>query len=303
MTLEFGSLLKSDSKLYAKSEFGPANPGWPALSFSAMKIANNFQAKYRRDRDFVIYVGTSNPADTPEPTHRQNLISVVEVEPRGVVTTKDLVDSELWRRAQAKYPGRWDYSLVLSRAWEIVGFPGARDAMPATYRLFRNPSTRGHPVEVVESDFSLLSGLVLSPTPLQLSKRANAVISLNSDDLLLKRHLTRLASLIQSDVARSQQISVGINPVRYSPNLSDLFALLNIQWNKQRGICPLCGEPINLAATNKLLQISRDRIDSHNKGYVDGNLHLTHLGCNIAKSDASIEEWAEYREMLRGKGV
>jgi hypothetical protein len=45
--------------------------------------------------------------------------------------------------------------------------------------------------------------------------------------------------------------------------------------------------------------MSADRIDSVNKAYNADNVHLTHVGCNLAKSSASLEEWAEFLEVLR----
>jgi hypothetical protein len=45
--------------------------------------------------------------------------------------------------------------------------------------------------------------------------------------------------------------------------------------------------------------MSADRIDSMNKAYNSNNVHLTHVGCNLAKSSGSLEEWAAFLEVLR----
>jgi hypothetical protein len=45
--------------------------------------------------------------------------------------------------------------------------------------------------------------------------------------------------------------------------------------------------------------MSIDRIDSSNKSYVAGNVHVTHVGCNLAKSAASMEVWSEFLDMVR----
>jgi hypothetical protein len=84
-----------------------------------------------------------------------------------------------------------------------------------------------------------------------------------------------------------------------SLNFSDLFNLLNELWRRQRGSCSLCGGRIVPGEENPLLRISADRIDSINKAYTAGNVHLTHVGCNLAKSSASLEEWAEFLDVLR----
>ena len=264
-----------------------------------MKIATDFQKEYRRGKDFVIYVGTSNPKDTPDEAHRQRLISLVEVEARAVVQTKDLVSPDSWKRAQEKYPGRWDYSLMLSRAWEIEGFPRAHDCLPTTYARFQNPGTRGHPIPVSDSDLQFLRPLTLNPVGLELTERATRLLSLNTADALLRKNLSRLTSMIQNDIAQSGQMSSSVNATRHGPNYSDVYALLHRCWERQKGICPLCGGTIPLETENKLLQMSRDRIDSRNKGYTEANVQLTHYGCNLAKSDATMEQWGEYIALVK----
>ena len=91
---------------------------------------------------------------------------------------------------------------------------------------------------------------------------------------------------------------VGINPLRTGSNYSDVYAALAQRWSKQKGRCALCGESIPLGAKNKLVKMSRDPTDSANKEYCFDNVQITHYGCNLAKSDATMEEWREYRAML-----
>ena len=45
--------------------------------------------------------------------------------------------------------------------------------------------------------------------------------------------------------------------------------------------------------------MSRDRVDSTVKVYDATNLQLTHLGCNLAKNDATFAEWQAFLTMLR----
>jgi hypothetical protein len=302
MAIAFDQILEIDAKLFAKSEFGPANSDWPALSFSSNKIARDFQAIYRRGRDFVIYVGTSNPTDTPEAGHRQRLLSVVDIEPHAIVQTRQIVSAESWARAQARYPGRWDVSLRMARAWEVIGFPRAHDLLPATYALFQNPGTRGHPIPLIESDLVQLRALQLNPIDLALTDRAVAVLGLNVDDAQLRRELSRLTDLIQRDIAGALTERGGTNPLRTGGNYSDVFAMLSRLWNEQNGRCVLCGTPIPLITANKLLKMSRDRIDSANKSYEVSNVQITHFGCNMAKSDATMDEWREFRVILGQQG-
>jgi hypothetical protein len=83
-------LIRPTARLYAKSEWAPAGPLWPALSFSQRGVANGFGSIYTRGTDFVITVGTANPRDTQDPAHRQRLLSLVDVEPNIIVNTAEL---------------------------------------------------------------------------------------------------------------------------------------------------------------------------------------------------------------------
>jgi hypothetical protein len=65
--MKLSEITSADSKLFAKSEFGPASDRWPALSFSRHKIATDFANEYRRGRDFVVYVGTVIPTKRNSP--------------------------------------------------------------------------------------------------------------------------------------------------------------------------------------------------------------------------------------------
>lgn len=301
MAFPFAQLLSPESKLYAKSEFGPAHSRWPALSFSSQKIASDFAKETRRGRDFVIYVGTSNPTDTPNPRHRQRIVSVIEAEPSAIVQTKQIVSPDAWAHAQATYPGRWDVSLRIARAWDVDGFPRAHDVIPVTYAKFQSPATRGHPIPVDISDVARLEPLNLTPVELSMTDRAKTVLALNTNDTDLRKEISRLINLIKHDIEQSLVKHDATYPLRKSPNISDLFIGLSQMWRLQDGHCALCGQPIPLATKNKLLQLSRDRIDSANKEYGVSNIQLTHLGCNLAKSSASMEEWSEFLSVLNGR--
>jgi len=49
-----------------------------------------------------------------------------------------------------------------------------------------------------------------------------------------------------------------------------------------------------------LLQASADRIDSALPNYDAKNIHITNLGCNLAKNDVSMAEFAEWLTIVRG---
>jgi hypothetical protein len=81
--------------------------------------------------------------------------------------------------------------------------------------------------------------------------------------------------------------------------LSDVFLMLMKRWNEQDGLCALCDRPIPLTTANRLLQMSRDRTESTNKAYDWENTRLTHLACNLGKTDASLDDWGEYLALIR----
>ncbi|BBZ92733.1 hypothetical protein [Bradyrhizobium diazoefficiens] len=296
MVLE--DLVGQDTRLYAKSEWAPASALWPALSFSQRGVANTFGGIYSRGRDFVITIGTGNPRDTLDPAHRQRLMSIVDVAPNIVVATGDLVEPETWRRAQQTHPDRWKLSMPIVRCWTFSDFPEAKTSMTETYRRFSNPTTRGKPIPVEGSDRATLLGLRLSAVeiPSYVERRLHPI----PEDQLLNRDITRLVNNILGSVGRAGTERTGTYPERSSLNFSDLFKLLNELWRSQRGRCGLCCEPIVPGEENALLRMSADRIESANKGYHSDNVHVTHVGCNLAKSSASLEVWAEFLDVVRG---
>jgi hypothetical protein len=293
-------LIGPTTRLYAKSEWAPAGPLWPALSFSQRGVANGFGSIYTRGTDFVITVGTANPRDTPDPAHRQSLMSLVDVAPNIIVNTAKLVDPEVWATAQQTHPGRWKLSMPIVRCWTFNNFPDARTDMAATYRKFANPTTRGRPIPVDDTDRATVLALELTPVdiPPNIAEQLHNI----PNDVLLNQEFTRVIGNILGSVARAGAERGGFYPERHSLSFSDLFKLFNDIWRRQQGSCKLCDGPIVPGEENPLLKMSADRIDSGNKSYDGENVHLTHVGCNLAKSSYSIEEWQDFLGVLRGGG-
>jgi hypothetical protein len=298
--MKLSEITSTATKLFAKSEFGPASDRWPALSFSKHKIATDFAIEYRRGRDFVVYVGTSDPDKTELPEHRQNLLSILSVEPRAPISTRDLVPADVWENAVRRWGRRWEWSLPILKTYDVVGFPSARDKIPQTYRSLGGLQNLGRCVEVkTESEYQTLLGLDINEIRLHLSRRAQEILHLNTDDRVLRQELSRLANGIIHDIAASGTPRSGSNPLRLGPNLSDVFRILMNRWNEQDGLCALCDRPIPLTTANKLLQMSRDRTESTNRAYDWENTRLTHLACNLGKRDASLDDWREYLALIR----
>jgi hypothetical protein len=161
------------------------------------------------------------------------------------------------------------------------------------------PKNFGRCVEILESEVANILDIEIEPIVIKLTNEARRIRFLNVNNDLLRKELSRLVALISCDIKRSGSDKNGIYPQRKGPNDSDLFAMLNEKWSVQKGSCALCGVEIPLETKNKLLQMSRDRIDSLDKSYESYNIQITHCGCNLAKNDVSMEEWREYVTLLR----
>jgi hypothetical protein len=297
--MKLSDIVSPDTRLFAKSEFGPASDRWPALSFSSHKIATDFANAYRRGRDFVLYVGTGDPEKTELPEHRQRLLSLLSVEPRAPISTRDLVPADTWERTIRRWGVRWEWSLPIIATYDVMGFPRAHDTIPETYRSLGDLPNLGRCVPVRQTEYQTLFGLDIDEVALHLSERAKIVVSLNTDDKALRDEISRLVIGIKNDIAAAGTARTGVNPMRFMPNDSDLFSMLMQRWKAQDGMCALCDRPIPLKPENKLLQMSRDRTDSANKAYDWLNTRLTHLACNLGKSDATVDQWRGYLTLIR----
>jgi hypothetical protein len=56
-----------------------------------------------------------------------------------------------------------------------------------------------------------------------------------------------------------------------------------------------------IGGSNKLLQASADRIKSELPSYDSKNVHITHVGCNLANNDVSMEQFQEWLQVVRGQ--
>jgi hypothetical protein len=115
----------------------------------------------------------------------------------------------------------------------------------------------------------------------------------------LEAEITRIVMLITNRVGIAGNERSGWNPLRLSPEGAELFEMLLRRWHDQNGVCVLCQREIPLTTENKLLQMSPDRADSTSPHYNWQNTRLTHLACNLGKSNATHDEWSAYLDMIR----
>jgi hypothetical protein len=211
-----------------------------------------------------------------------------------------LVPAASWAEAQRDYRGRWEHSLTIRYAWDIVDFPVAPTVIPNSYRLLGKLENLGNVVEVVGPERDALLQLEIVPVELQLQDAATSFDdkrSVLSLDPSIRRETGRITTILIERAKRGGTESVRINPARLVD--SDIQILLAKNWQEQKGCCPLCGAALVIGGSNKLLQASADRIDSGLPSYDSKNVHITHLGCNLAKNDVSMMEFAEWLAVVR----
>jgi hypothetical protein len=216
--------------------------------------------------------------------------------------TRTLVPADSWERAQREYGERWEWSFIVSRAWNIVAFPSAPDLIPNSYRLLGSLENLGNVVEILPADREALLALEITPVTLHLQPAATAFDdkrAIINADPALSREVGRMVAALLDRERRGGSESVRVNPVRFVE--SDMHIILHKKWSEQNGNCALCRGNMVKGATNKLLQASVDRIDSQNAKYDLQNIQITHLGCNLAKNDVTMMEFAEWLAVLKGE--
>ncbi len=160
-------LVRPDSRVFLKSEWGPASEYWPAVSFSKRAVGRKIRSIYLPGRDFVVYVGTSNAANTREAAHRSRLLSVASIDHRHEYKTWELIPEESWKEAQTEHGDRWLYSFAISAAWDIKDLPLASALVPHAYSQLGNPANFGSIVELDAAERDAILGLSLEPVLLK----------------------------------------------------------------------------------------------------------------------------------------
>src|ERR1019366_2302161 len=117
-----------------------------------------------------LYVGTTNPVNTPDPAHRSRLLSLVSMDPRAEYKTRDLIPEESWAWSQREHGDRWMYAFAITNAWTLIGLPHAYDYVPRAYRQLGSPANFGGFVQLEADERIAINGLEL--TPVALKKQA-----------------------------------------------------------------------------------------------------------------------------------
>jgi len=292
-----------DGRIWVKSEWGPASEDWPAVSFSKQTVGDFLRQEFRPGRDAIVYIGTSNPATTEKPEHRQRLLSAVSIEPMQVLETRDCVPAASWEEAQKQFRGRWHWSMPALNIWDFDGFPLAHDISPATYRQLGLIVNRGRVVELVPEERDAILALPVHPVAFEPPRKAvgfgttRAFLNLSDE---IRREIGRMVAGILGRVAASGTERTSVNPTRMMTE-PDIHIMLGTKWQEQKGRCFLCQGLLLPGTRNYLLQASPDRTDSQDAAYSKENTRITHLGCNLAKNKVTLAEFEDWLSVVRGE--
>lgn len=295
-------LIKSDGKVFLKSEWAPASSDWPAVSFSKRSVGEFLRREFQPGRDIIIYVGTGNPLTTENPQHRQRLLSAVSVEPNQMLETRECIPAESWNRAQRDFRGRWFWCFPALNIADVEGFPSAYDVIPQSYGLLGLIVNRGNVVEVVQEERESLLSLDVVPLSFVLPAGASkftaprTLLNLSQE---VRWEIGRMVGGILNRVGGSGSEHVTVNPVRTREE-TNLHIMLGERWQAQEGMCFLCNGPLMTESSNFLLQCSPDRINSQDTSYSKANTRITHLGCNLAKNKCTVAEFEDWLAVVRG---
>jgi len=290
-------IIQFGSRIWIKPEWGVISDAWPAISFTALKVASDLAKDFRMDRDLMISVGTTNTNEV-EPEHRSKLLCVTRFTSAQPLATSKIVPEKSWLDAQSRYPDQWKWGFPVTDLWVIKPFANARDIIPEGYRKFG--ILRGKPVELEKNEIESVLDLVVEPQPLTHTVNTELAISrqsLSEMDGAIKREISRITALIMQRINSSDEEISHVLPTRSTSPDIDLAISLAALWRKQNGICPLCFGRIEIEPQNKLLQMSADRIVSKNGAYDETNMHITHLACNLAKNKFTADEFHEWLEV------
>lgn len=298
-------IAQPESRFFLKSEWAPVSAEWPALSFSKPSVGAYLAQNYDPARDFIVYAGTSDPEKTKAAQYRKHLLSVLITEPGQLIPTDQLVPWESRQRAFSDFGKDWSLSFGIRAAWNLSDSPLARDVTPVAYRSLGIRRNWGGVVEVSREESEALLDLKLTWLP--LPNRIVVEAAAENRDKLRRiiadpsrnSQLARMESLIKERLGSGRVVRREM-PTRSIPVGTNLILMLDAKLRAQHDRCALCGQPIEMTTKKKLLQCSPDRIDSKNPSYGEGNLQITHLACNLAKNDASTEEFEEWLQLAAG---
>lgn len=289
--LRFDELLRSDSKVFVKSDFAPISSDWPAISFSASDAPNRLTQEAGNEKDFLLTVGTANSKNTPAPEHRSACLSIARIGDKGPIRSELVIPPAELAKFQGPGRARFQYSLEPLEVWTVRDFNSVKTVLPQTYKtigLFRDSYTR-----LLKDEIERARDLILVKTSI------SSVVTSEERDIpqnSLNLGLARLLILARRRAAKS-----GFQEARRFPDRTVNLSLNDLlrKWSLQEGRCGLCQQTVPEPTDNYLLQMSLDRRDSSNPKYDFENSQITHLGCNLGKNVGSAQEFSDWLGVIR----
>jgi hypothetical protein len=285
-------LIKSDSRFFLKSEYGPFSDDWPVLAFSNPRLGVMLRRDFRTGVDFVLITGTMGP-ETAEEEHRGRLLSLVSINKTKIYRTSEQVSPQLWEWADKNYPGQWT-TCFRGEGWDLIDLPRSSDIVSIAYSKMGRYPYRGNVCELTGDERDRLMDLRISKVTISYipGREEKTTQEAILEDKALNIEATRIAGLVFNRVAVSGEQLQRTAPTRTAP--TDLIFHVAEMLRVTPLTCTLCGGIILLNPQNKLLQPSPDRIDSGNGDYGPANFQLSHLGCNYAKNRYSVDQFKEW---------
>ncbi len=258
--MRIADMMAGDGHIFMKSEWGLLNDDWPCVSFTKKSVGDRLRAQFKPGRDALIYVGTTNPENTPDPNHRSRILSAVVIQPNQVLETQKLVPTAAWGAKVNRWGNRWPYAMAVLRAANISSdpLPDAHDVAPEAYRSFGAMQNRGGIVEAFGDERLEMMSLPVEeielhfPPPVLEYLRMVQAIDPTNVAIDVRRVIAQMAVGIEERVRRGDELELRINPQRFAPNLSDLISMLTAKWATQRGTCMLCGGKFLLESNSML---------------------------------------------------
>jgi len=288
-----GDLLLPNSRVFLKSEYGPVSQNWPAASFSDEQYPQQLAADMKVDQDLILFSGTQSE---PTPKNYQGrLMCIFHVYPGPPIDSGLVVDPATLATFQRGNKKRFAYSLPASAAWSLPELPFARDLLGDTYSQIGLGTSRQSYVEIPRERIDKLKAVLIERITIATPQLQEAGLLIPRDDLdrQLNRILARLLARAQlSGAEQKHQAPLRIVDITKT-ELQEL-------WERQRGLCQLCGASIPLDTANPLLLPSADRVDNDNGHYSLENTQLTHRACNLGRNIGSVEQFDEWLRLARG---
>jgi hypothetical protein len=202
---------------------------------------------------------------------------------------------------QREYANRWLYSFAITSAWNFTTLPFAPHVVPQAYCELGSPPNFGSIVELNDIERSAILNepvVPIVPQKQAVAIRGDARARFLDANQALREEIYRMASRIEERAAASGTTSLRHHAERSANPCVETQQMLYDKWEAQHGRCGLCQRSIPMPPEPGLLQSSADRINSTNSSYSKENVHITPLGCNLAKNQYSMDEFEAWLAII-----